>query len=330
MARPSCAGRAYNGLLIVVAAAFLWLGSVLTLEDLGLRAPAVLLGVGVLLLGPFLVVIASFALVINGVLVISREGARASTVLPLVFGLASLGVLVALFVILGVAGPAIPAWVAAVMWFVFLAYVYLGVQLVAYSAYAWLYARLPDPDEVDAVVVLGAGLSKGYWVTPLLAGRLRRGLQIRDEHMFEGRPAPLLVTSGGQGSDERRPEGVAMAEWLTEQAVPAEQILVEDRSRTTEQNLRLSAGLLEQHRPEKVVVATSNYHVLRTAGLVRKIGLDWRVVGTRTAPYYAPTAFLREFIAHLSYAWRWHVAAAVFVVAFSALALWVLAGAPLW
>jgi uncharacterized SAM-binding protein YcdF (DUF218 family) len=42
---------------------------------------------------------------------------------------------------------------------------------------------------------------------------------------------------------------------------------------------------------------TSDYHVLRTASLARRIGVEAQVVGSRTARYYVPSAFIREFVA---------------------------------
>lgn len=56
-----------------------------------------------------------------------------------------------------------------------------------------------------------------------------------------------------------------------------------------------SSGL----RSEPMIVVTSNFHVLRTAAFTRDLGLDAHVTGADTARFYAPTAFLREFVAIL-------------------------------
>lgn len=107
-----------------------------------------------------------------------------------------------------------------------------------------------------------------------------------------------MIPSGGQGHDETRPEGAAMAEYLQEQGVPAEDIAVEDRAVNTEQNLLLSARLQEEAgRPGSMAAVTNSYHALRTALLARRLKLDAEAVGAKTAFYYVPSAFLREFIA---------------------------------
>lgn len=44
---------------------------------------------------------------------------------------------------------------------------------------------------------------------------------------------------------------------------------------------------------------TNSYHTLRAAMIARDLGLDTQVVGSPTARYYVPSAFLREFAAVL-------------------------------
>lgn len=316
-------GRAYNGVVLLAAAGVTWLGLVIALETWGHVGIAQVLALSVFFLGPVAVLVATLWLVVNGVIVVRKEGLRVSTLLPLVFGVGSLvvvGLLVGLPYAIG--DRVVPTWVSALTWLLFLLYAYVGFHLVAYTAYAVTYSKLTPIGGVDAVVVLGGGLSRGYTVTPLLISRLRRGLEVFEAAKEEGR-SPVLVTSGGQGPDEQRSEAAAMAEWVVAQGVPSDEVLLEDRSRTTAENLAFSRELLAPRSPERVVVATSNYHVLRTASLVRKARLDWKVVGAPTASYYTPTAFLREFIAHLTYAWKWHAAIAGFIV-MVILALWLI------
>src|SRR5690606_6033191 len=80
--------------------------------------------------------------------------------------------------------------------------------------------------------------------------------------------------------------------------VPDELIVPETRSTTTTENIRMSVDLLEElGRPGPMLLVTSDYHVLRTASLARRMGVTAQVVGSRTARYYVPSAFIREFIA---------------------------------
>lgn len=317
--------RAYNGMLLVAALFFAWLGALWILSSSGHSVLGQFLGIGTLLGGLIAVIFASVWLILNGVIVMAKEGVRTSTILPLIFGVGSLAVLAVTALVTAVPWDSdVPTWAIALSWLIFLIYGYLGFHLVAYATYALIYSRLPQLPQVDAIIVLGCGLSRGHAVTPLLAGRLRRSLEVRAREITQG-GSPILVTSGGQGPDERRPEAEAMAEWLIEQGVPTDQIRQENRSRTTKQNLSFSKELVKD--ATSVVVSTSNYHVLRTAAITRKLGLDWRVVGAPTASYYAPTAFLREFIAHLSYAWTWHLLV-IGLLTLGILILWLASASP--
>ena len=165
-----------------------------------------------------------------------------------------------------------------------------------------------------AVVILGAQLIGGK-VPPLLRARLDRALQV---YRDADDPQPLLIPSGGQGVDESRPEGEGMAEYLLAAGVASGDVRPENRAVNTEQHLLYSAQIQrEAGRPGPMLVATNNYHVLRSALLARKLRLDAEVVGARTAWYFVPSAFLREFVAilkttsccklcclHLSCCWR--------------------------
>lgn len=107
--------------------------------------------------------------------------------------------------------------------------------------------------------------------------------------------------SGGQGGDEKLPEGEAMANYALAKGMSEQNILVENRSLNTLQNFQYSRALIEQDaagNKYKCAFATSSYHVYRArlyayrAGLKRAKGL-----GAKTAGYFLPNAILREYIA---------------------------------
>jgi uncharacterized SAM-binding protein YcdF (DUF218 family) len=170
--------------------------------------------------------------------------------------------------------------------------------------YAWLYGQVAGlMSRADYVIVLGTGLGKHGQVTPLLASRLKRGRDVWAALAARGR-APVMIVSGGQGSDERVPEAQAMAAYLVERGFPADRLACEDRSGTTEENLTFSKAIMDAARPAspakkgaRCVIVTSNYHVFRTAIIARKTGIRGQVTGSRTAGYFWPSAMLREFAA---------------------------------
>ena len=89
-----------------------------------------------------------------------------------------------------------------------------------------------------------------------------------------------------------------MAAWLVERGFPADRLLLEDQSRTTEENLVFSKAIIDDLRPgARVTVVTSDFHAFRAALLARRLGIRGQVTGARVAGYYRPSALLREFAA---------------------------------
>lgn len=305
--------RIVNGLYLLLGLAFgaLWL---LTLTDRGTqRAVAALLVPAAPL---FAVVIAVFLLA-NGWLLLRREGVQPANALSLAAGLAVLalvgGVSAALARVVADTG-ADEAWLVLAAGSAVLAAGYLGFAFTVFLLYSVVYGRIPQRTGHTAIVVLGAGVPRGR-VPPLLAARLDRAVELYRRELAAG-AHPLVVASGGQGPDEPASEASVMTAYLHARGIPREAVVEEDRSTSTWENLRFSADLLAARGLDgRLLVVTSNYHVLRAAVLSRRLGLRANVRGARTAWYFLPNAFVREFIALLA---QYKTANAVALVAFAA------------
>lgn len=246
-----------------------------------------LLGVALLLL-PVL-------LVVNGVTMLRRERRSLGNLLSLLVGLA---MLVSPAVVAAPLALGAPPWVWSVVVGVLLVTAWLGFTFLGFVAQTLLYRRYAARVPARAVIVLGSRIVSGR-VPPLLAARLRTGAAAATRLGGDGGPVPV-VPSGGAGRDEERPEGVVMAEWLTDHGVPGDRVLVEDRARTTRENLTCSVALLgERGTPGPYLVATNSYHAPRAALEAMDLGLDVHAVGAPTAGYFLPSAYLREFVAVL-------------------------------
>lgn len=242
---------------------------------------------------PFGLVALVVFLVANTVVVVRREGLSLAHLLPGLVAAAIVGACVGL-PLLVLAAPVAP--VMAVTMLVFMEGSYIAFTFMALLLYSWLYRRLPRHCDYDYIVVHGAGLS-GTKPTPLLAGRLDKGVEL----WKAGGGRALIVASGGQGPDEQLPESAAMKAYLVEErGVPADAIIEENRSATTMENLRNSKAIMDARSGAgtyRAAVVTSDYHVFRTAEYAHQIGLVADGVGSKTARYFWPTAFIREFVA---------------------------------
>ncbi len=286
-----------NAVLLGLALALGALGAAHHLADTS-GTVARLLEFGLAALVAFGPVLVAGYLVLNGFTMVRREGFRPANLLSLLAGLTIFGLIVFMLAALRTRSPDLTVSFVITV----LLSGYISFLLVSYVLYAFLYGRITGLRRADFVVVLGSGL-KGDRVPPLLAGRLERGLRVHQALERRRKASPVVIVSGGKGSDEQISEAEAMARYLTERGLPDDRLVLEDQSRTTEENLTFSREIMERSRPSyRCIIVTSNYHVFRAAIIARRLGVNGQVTGARTAGYYWPTAMLREFAAvFLSY-----------------------------
>ncbi|MFI5616569.1 YdcF family protein [Streptomyces sp. NPDC051567] len=233
-------------------------------------------------------------LISNGMTMVKKEGRRPANLLSLVAGLGIFGLIALVLVLADSESHPVNALAAGLILLVG----YVSFLFFCFLGYAFLYGRIKVRGDVDYVVMLGSGLIGGERVPPLLASRLRKGREIYEAQRARGGRVPVLLPSGGKGGDEKIAEARAMADWLIADGVPAEHLRLEDRSRTTEENLALSRAIMEEGDPAyRCVVVTNNFHAFRAAMMARKAGVNGQVLGSPTAKYFWPSATIREFVA---------------------------------
>lgn len=151
-----------------------------------------------------------------------------------------------------------------------------------------------------AIIVLGAGLN-GEQVSDLLRRRLSAAL---DE--WRQNPTAVIVVSGGQGEKEAVPEAIAMQRWLLANGVPADKILLEQQSTSTEENLLFSMAILEEYgiaAEEPVAIVTNAFHCYRAKQYALRIGYTHvTTVAASIHPLYVLPSYTRE-IAAILYMW---------------------------
>ena len=110
------------------------------------------------------------------------------------------------------------------------------------------------------MIILGCQV-KPWGPSILLQDRLDKALEY-----FEAHPDTVIVTSGAQGADEPSTEAAAMRDYLVERGVPAEQILLEERSTNTLENIRYSLDVLAEHGYDvtaDIAVVSNGFHLAR-------------------------------------------------------------------
>lgn len=241
----------------------------------------------------------SVLLAVSNVVLMKHEGVRPSNML---------GILVALLI---VGGAAFGIWMSySQLTFplrnLFLnvyagIFVYLECLLTATILHALRAGRHEPAYDRDYVIILGCRIRPDGSLYPLIRARVDRAVAFARAQEKAGGKRPVLIPSGGKGEDEPEAEAEAMARYLRQQGIGEEQILVENRSRTTRENLQFSRELIRARQGgEKVAFSTSSYHVYRGGILAEDEGWNIDGMGAKTKWYFWPNAFLREFIGLLA------------------------------
>ena len=161
------------------------------------------------------------------------------------------------------------------------------VLLAAALAYAVLLGTVlfGARDQVrgtpGAMIILGCQV-KPWGPSVLLQDRLDKALDYLADH-----PDLIVVVSGGKGPDEHISEAQCMYDYLTAHGVPGENILLEDRSHNTAENLRYTVELLAEAGYDGsagVVVVSNGFHLTRVRMLWDRVcGEGWEL-STLAAP----------------------------------------------
>ena len=109
------------------------------------------------------------------------------------------------------------------------------------------------------------------------------------------------------------------------QGVPANRILVENKSTNTYENLRNSFDIIRKKEDVTlsdedqvgVAYATTDYHVLRSGVISKELGVRATGLGSRTKWYFHMNEIIREFVAILNAEKRTHIRNIIFLLIYN-------------
>lgn len=168
-----------------------------------------------------------------------------------------------------------------------------------------LYGFLDFQRRADVIIVLGSGVEAD--------GRPSETQTVRSAYaaqLWQRGVAPRLLCAGGVTGGAPRSEASACREVLLGLGVPADAILLEERSINTAENVRYSLALMAEQGLARAVVVSSRYHLLRARWL---FALQGQAVETSPAPidYLTPSEIAYAYTRELG-AFHWQLIRDVF------------------
>lgn len=187
----------------------------------------------------------------------------------------------------------------------------LGVLcFAALEVYIGVHSRDKIVGEPEVMVIFGCKVET-WGPSILLQDRLDAALDYLEDH-----PDMTVVVTGGKGDDEHQSEAKCMYDYLTAHGVKGENILLEDQSRNTWQNVNYTLDLMGEvgmtynittgevggmSPGGEVLLVSSGFHLSRIEMLWARAGGRADNVSTLAAPVsHKPSAvqmFFREPLA---------------------------------
>ena len=253
---------------------------------------------------PLLIILAAYSVITNIVLII-KEGFKLQNLLGIAFGIV---------IVLGAFASQIVYEITKNMDMInsniyIKKFIDIGLNSVLCYFYcitiATLYcnimaARHKPNFNKDFVIILGSKIKNDGTLTPLLKSRVDKAIEFAKEQKEKTGKNVVFIPSGGQGEDEITSEAEAMKKYLIQNGINSEDIIIEDSSTSTSQNMRFSKDKIDEIKEDgKIIFTTTNYHVFRSGVIANSQGIDCEGIGSKTKWYFYTNALIREFAANL-------------------------------
>jgi uncharacterized SAM-binding protein YcdF (DUF218 family) len=165
-------------------------------------------------------------------------------------------------------------------WLLIAAGIWLAFDVVL-TLIVFVYGLTDRAQPADVIIVLGAGLKPDLSPNDALIRRAEHAAEL-----WKQQYAPMIICSGGYTQHYSRSEADGCAEVLRQQGVPADRIILEQRSRSTEENAAYSRELMIAHGWKTALVVSDGYHLLRTTWIFAQMGLNFTTSPAALPPFF--------------------------------------------
>lgn len=149
------------------------------------------------------------------------------------------------------------------------------------------YSKTDETCSADTAIILGAGADDGS-VSPVFRERLCHGVLLYNEGYVK-----KLIITGGVGEGNEHSDAYIGMQYVIGKGVPAEDILIEETSTITEENLENAAAIMEEAELSDALIVSDPLHMKRAMLMAADKGLEAHSSPTATSMYRSTGAKLR-------------------------------------
>jgi len=184
----------------------------------------------------------------------------------------------------------------------------LGGFGLVLAGLALLYQRVDARSQIDrvrradAIIVLGAAVWPGGRPSPSLSARTQHAIAL-----YQAGYAPYLILCGGVGNNPPS-EAEVMRQIATRAGVPADVLVLEDLSHSTEESLVNAQKVMDARGWRSAVIVSDPFHLYRAETIARDLGVEAYGSGASTSPTYSRPHLRAQHTAREALALVWYYA----------------------
>lgn len=152
------------------------------------------------------------------------------------------------------------------------------------------YSKADEKQSADVAIVLGAGVANDE-VSPVFRERINHGIWL-----YENGYARKIIMTGGYGEGNEKSDAFVAKCYAQSQGVPEEDILIEEESTITQENLENSKKIMSENQYSTAIVVSDPLHMKRAMLMASDYGIKAYSSPTPTSMYRS-TANKLKFLA---------------------------------
>lgn len=150
---------------------------------------------------------------------------------------------------------------------------------VYFSIDIYSYGDVNELVEADAAIVLGAAVW-GDKPSPVFEERINHGIWI-----YKNGYVDKIIFTGGKGENNEFSESSIAKNYAIENSIPAKDILIEEKSTITQENILYATQIVNENNYSKVIIVSDPLHMKRAMLMAKDCGLEAYSSPTQTTKY---------------------------------------------
>lgn len=184
--------------------------------------------------------------------------------------------------------------------YVFIIVIFLIIVYTIYTAVSiYFYGNTDEKCKADTAIVLGASTSENK-ISPVFEERINHGIWLYNNGYVD-----KIIMTGGYGKGNTMSDAQTAKEYALSCGVPDKDVLVEEKSVITQENLENSKVIMDENNYSTALIVSDPLHMKRAMLLANDCGIKAYSSPTPTSAYKSMKSkipfLLREIFFYIGY-----------------------------